>query len=66
MYGVWGSRGSKSGDLVGCYHGGTTNERTKRKDRATQPLDNGRLIRAKTENMEKSHIITKQKQKNTN
>ena len=28
---VWGSRGSRSGDLVGCYHSGTdgrTNERT--------------------------------------
>ena len=31
----------KSGDLVGCYHSGT-NEQT-RKDRATQPLDYGRL-----------------------
>ena len=39
---VWGSRGSRSGDLVRCYHSGTT-DRTKRKDRATQPLDHGRL-----------------------
>ena len=39
---VWGSRGSRSGVLVRCYHGGTTDQ-TKRKDRATQPLDNGRL-----------------------
>merc|ERR1712173_169983 len=29
---VWGSRGSRSGDLVGCHHSGTT-ERTKRKDK---------------------------------
>ena len=35
----------KSGDLVGCYHSGTdgrTDKRT-RKDRATQPMDHGRL-----------------------
>ena len=39
----------KSGDLVGCYHSGTNeqpNNRT-RKDRATQPMDHGRLRRAK-------------------
>merc|ERR1712155_383799 len=42
---VWGSRGSRSRDLVGCYHSGTT-DRPKRKDRATQPLDHGRLRRA--------------------
>ena len=29
----------KYGDLVGCYHSGTT----KRKDRATQPMDHGLL-----------------------
>ena len=39
---VWGSRGSRSGDLVGCHHGGTTTNQT-RKDRATQPMDYGRL-----------------------
>ena len=38
---VWGSWGSRSGDLVGCHHGGTTKQ--KRKDRATQPMDHGRL-----------------------
>ena len=32
----------KYGDLVGCYLNGTTNKRT-RKDRATQPMDHGRL-----------------------
>ena len=31
----------KSGDLVGCYHS-RTDEQT-RKDRATQPMDHGRL-----------------------
>ena len=31
----------QSGDLVGCHHS-RTNNRT-RKDRATQPLDHGRL-----------------------
>merc|ERR1711978_706093 len=30
---VWGSRGSRSGYLVGCYHGGTTTDRTKRKEK---------------------------------
>merc|ERR1711954_421904 len=34
---VWGSRGSRSGDLVGCHHGGTNERTNKRKDRATQP-----------------------------
>ena len=24
---VWGSRGSRSGDLVGCYHGGTNKQK---------------------------------------
>ena len=43
---VWGSRGSRSGDLVRCYHSGTT-DRPKRKDRATQPLDHGKLRWAK-------------------
>ena len=44
----------KSGYLIGCYHSGTnkqTNEWQTRKDRATQPLDHGRLrwaIRKKT------------------
>ena len=34
----------KSGDLVRCYHTGTTtNDKRKRKDRATQPMDHGRL-----------------------
>ena len=32
----------KKGDLVACYHSGT-NERRTRKDRATQPMDHGRL-----------------------
>ena len=32
----------KNGDLVGCHHIGT-DKQTIRKDRATQPLDNGRL-----------------------
>ena len=35
----------KSGELVGCHHSGTdgrTNAQT-RKDRATQPMDHGRL-----------------------
>ena len=32
----------KSRDLVGCHHSGTDNEQ-KRKDRATQPMDHGRL-----------------------
>ena len=35
----------KSGDFVGCYHRGTDErpiDRT-RKDRATQPIDHGRL-----------------------
>ena len=32
----------KSGDLVGCNHSETTNKWT-RKDRATQPLDHGKL-----------------------
>ena len=32
----------KNGDLVGCHHSGTGNEQ-KRKDRATQPMDHGRL-----------------------
>ena len=36
----------KSGDLVGCYHSGT-NERRTRKNRATQPIDYGRLRWAK-------------------
>ena len=39
----------KSGDLVGCYHSGTTNKQTKRKDRATQPMDHGRLRWAKSQ-----------------
>ena len=29
---VWGSRGSRSGDLVGCYHSGT-NDQPNKKDR---------------------------------
>ena len=36
----------KCGDLVGCFHSGTTNKRPNmltRKDRATQPMDQGRL-----------------------
>ena len=37
---VWGSVASRSGDVTIA---GRTDERTKRKDRATQPLDNGRL-----------------------
>merc|ERR1712240_388851 len=41
---VWvlGSRGSRSGYLVGCYHSGTT-DRPKRKDRAhlSRPWSNG-------------------------
>ena len=39
---VWRSRGSRSGDLVGCHHS-RTNKRRTRKDRATQPMDHGRL-----------------------
>merc|ERR1712240_689597 len=39
---VWGSRGSRSGDLVRCYHSGTNKQTTDKKDRATQPLDHGR------------------------
>ena len=35
----------KSGNLVGCYHSGTDRQTNKwtRKDRATQPMDHGRL-----------------------
>ena len=33
----------KKGDLVGCYHSGTTNKRRTRNDRATQLMDHGRL-----------------------
>ena len=33
----------KNGDLVGCRHNGTTKKRRTRKDRATQPMDHGRL-----------------------
>ena len=36
----------KVGDLVGSYHSGTTKKRSNdrtRKDRATQPMDHGRL-----------------------
>ena len=33
----------RSGDLIGCYHSGATNDKLKRKDRATQPMDHGRL-----------------------
>ena len=51
---VWGSRGSRSGDLVGCHHSGTDEQ--KRKDRATQPMDHGRLRWA---------ILTPNKQDNT-
>ena len=29
--------------MVGCYHSGGTNDEQKRKDRATQPMDHGRL-----------------------
>ena len=49
----WASKGAlmpvyndKRGDYVGCYHSRTNDNRT-RKDRATQPLDHGRLRWAK-------------------
>ena len=30
---VWGSKGSRSGDLVGCHHSWTDNKRTNKKER---------------------------------
>ena len=40
----WGSRASRSGGGEGDVTiAGRTDGRTKRKDRATQPLDHGRL-----------------------
>ena len=38
--GVWGKL---KWDLVRCHHGGTNERTNKRKDRATQPMDHGRL-----------------------